>query len=279
MRQSLTLSKEDIVETFMKQVVSAYPEATIAQGEDNLHWNVELETGKSLVIYLGNVWDNYKRTNDINVVSSFIDTQIEMFKLLGQMEEGGPSVNTDIVYPVFRSAGFSTNAGEASKEHDKTTLSDDFSEALKVMYVQDHPQFVSFVIEDSLPDGWTGDMLADKAFSNLKKQGWVPPVETMKLSDLATIHVFNEGDKQYQAQFMVREMYEEHLGDYFFIGMPTRELTVVIQWNQDPDKHVQEAIHYTMTLKGMVLDMYSNQANPLTHALHRVSDGDIKLLG
>jgi hypothetical protein len=285
MSNPFVLDRQRFVETCVDHIKKLEPNAVLTQEQNELHWKVDLGENKIMHMYLGNVWENYSRTMDLGGISAYLDTQVEMFKLFDNLAKNG--VDPELVYPVFRDAGFNPTESakkkmkDPSKAEGKEAMTDDFSEDLKVFYVQNHPKFVSFVVEDQVPDGFTPDTLAEKAFDNLKKQGWEPPVESMELGPFATLHMFYNSDKQYQAQFMVKEMYEEHLGDYFFLALPTRDHAVVIQWREDPDKHMHTGIpqSISMTLKQTAVTMFKTEANPLTHILHRISNGDVKRLG
>lgn len=273
--EGLMLTREAVIDLILDNLKEKAPEAIVKQAQDDFHYEVDLGTGAAMHLYLGNAWDNYQRSKNPQVLVDFIDVQIELFAYMNKLDKGG--VDVDKVFPVLRQASFDVSAGVKDKVEDKSVLKDAFSSELSVLYVQDHPKFVSFLVEKQLPENYTSDMMVEKAFENLKEQGWVEPVHTIPLG-LATVYFFHESDKQYQAQFMVKEMYEPHLSDYFLLALPTRDISIVVAFHDEPDAHLEESKEIARTLQMQAFQMFRNEQNPLTPKLHRVTDGDIKLL-
>jgi hypothetical protein len=148
------------------------------------------------------------------------------------------------------------------------------------VYIEDAERFVSFVASNRLPDGMTEDELSDIAYANLKKQGWVAPVDSIDIGEHATLHIFHNPTLPYQAQFTVRDMFLPHLGDYFMFAIPTRDYSIVIQFKKDPDTFLAAATDMTVRLKHMAVAMHTQEVNPLSSIIHRVSATDgVRVIG
>lgn len=273
------LTKEKFVTLCVGKLQEKLPEDAVITKTDDMHYDVELSDDHKIGVYLGNVWSNYQRSGNYSVIEEFIDVQTELLTYMNKLNT--KQLDMDQVFPVFRDVGFDVDKDGKMKEKnkDKGMIVDSFSDAFKILYVQDHPKFVSFLINDQLPDGVTEEELTDRAFENLKRQGWVAPHESIDIEDVATVHFFKNTGKQFQAQFMVREMYEPHLGDYFWFSLPTRDHAVVVAWHKNPDDHMEMGAHIAMTLKKQTIEMYERMQSPLSHVIHRVTEGDVKLLG
>lgn len=272
------LTRERFIDACIDNLKKLMPTAVITQEEDDFHWKIDSGDGKIMGMYLSNIWENYSRTKDLKTVTHFIEMQVDIMNL---GKDSKSILNMDNVYPVLRTKDFSPGKGVKMKDGKDASLNDikeDFTDALSIFYVQDHPQFVSFVVESMLENGETTEQLSDKAFENLKKQGWKQPIESMKVHNSCTIHVFESGDS-YQCQFMVKDMYQPHLGEHFYFAVPTREIAVVMQWHEKPENLPQPvALGLIATFKKMAVDIYNGQANPLSHVMHRVKPGDIASL-
>ena len=276
--EEFKMTREGFINYVIAQVKANLPGCDVNQvdPDDDFHYRIEMSDKKSLELSLDNAWNNYQRTGDLEVIRQFLTVQKELNDKISQLENKGLSLEN--VYPVLRPANFSMRSAQSEDEKARL-ISDTFSEALKVLYVEDNPNFVSFVVSGQLPDGVTEDELSARAFENLKAQGWVEPCEKIDIKDIATVYIFEEHGKQYQAQFMVKEMYEEHLGDYFFVGFPTREITLVVAWHKNPDDYIKETQDLAIKLKMMTEDMYNNYTSPISPLIHRITEGDVKLLG
>lgn len=250
---------------------------------DEMNYNVSLaddEEGSSMQVYLGNVWNNYERTQDINTGLEFLNAQAKVIKQKNSIVNDG--VDLSRVYPVLRAIEFGNELSEKQKAIGSTAhmVSDEFSENLKIVYAQDNDAFVSFVMSKQLEDGLTEDILSEKAFENLKAQGWIEADEVIDVGDIARVHIFHESDKQFQGQFMMRELYEKHLGQYFHFALPTRETAVVLEFKVNPDEYLQACVELDKRLKIMSLDMFHSLPNPLSHVIHRMRAGDgVAVLG
>lgn len=268
------LTQQEFVDFILNEMKTIAPNYEFVK-EDDLNYEVKAagEKGAKLKIFLGNIWENYQRTNDINVTKEFLDVQVNLFK---QIDTDIKDIDLDTVYPVLRGVGFGSRKFD---EKDAGMVFDEFSKDLEVLYVEDSPTHVSFVTKSRIPDGMTEEQLTDRAFENLKKQGWVEPVEKLDIGDYATLYFFDENNKQYHGQFLVSEMYKEHLGDYFQFVLPTRTTAVVIAFKKDPDDFLPIATQLSVKLKMTGVNMYNDLPNPLSHVIHRMSEEGVKVLG
>lgn len=242
--------------------------------------DIDGDKDSSMQVYLGNVWNNYERTQDINTGLEFLNAQAKVIKQKASIVNDG--VDLTRIYPVLRVVDFGLELSEKQKAMGSTAhmVSDDFSKELKIVYAQDNDAFVSFVMCKQLEDGLTEDILSEKAFENLKAQGWIEADEIIDVGDIARVHIFHESDKQYQGQFMVRDLYEKHLGKYFHFALPTRETAVALEFKVNPDEYMQVCLELDKRLKLMALDMYGSLPNPLSHVIHRMRAGDgVAVLG
>lgn len=259
------LSQHDFIDFMLNHMQLVVPGVTHAKVDD-LTYEFSLDEDKKVQIYLGNAWDNYQRTGDINTATHFLNTQAKVFKMMrGELGD----VDLSCVFPVIRNKGFANGAEVKAEEAglDDVMVRDELSVTFDVVYVEDAPGFVVFVTKNRLGEIEVEDFV-DTAFENLKKQGWVEPIESLDIGDFATIHFFHEADKQYQAQFMVKELYEEHLGDYFHFAFPTRDDAIVMQFHKNPDEHLEMAGELAIRFKTTAVNMYQTLPNPLSHVLH-----------
>lgn len=269
---SFVLSYDKVVAYVQAEILKEFPGYEFTPGEDKWHYtfkpkNAPADDKKQIISNFENVWENYDRTKDLGIINPFIASQK---KAIEYMINGKHDIDAAKVFPVLRTTGFKKNM-DGSAKGISTLLSDTFSDVLDVVYVEDHEHMVTFLVENNLPAGLDSDQTVQRAFANLKAQGWVDADESVAIDDIATIHFYQETDKQYQAQFMVKEMYQPHLGDFFYVAFPTRDVTIVVQWHKPPHEVAPLSLGITQTLKGNAWELYNNGQGPLTHVLHRVS--------
>lgn len=272
------LTKSEFVEIALRKLQQAVGNKKIEKTEEDLTYAIQIDENENNVmnLYLGNVWESYKRTDNLNVLDGFIDVQKSIVSNIESMSK----VNLDAIYPVFRTVSFGKGAEELAeeKETENTMIQDDYSKELSIYYVQDNPQFVSFVTRNN-DNAYTDDEITEAAFNNLKRQGWIDPVEKIDIGDIATLYMFSNTDKQFQAQFMVSDMYRKHLGDYFHFALPNRETAIVVAFHVNPDEHIELGMQIARQMKETAVTMYSNLPNPLSHVIHAVDKRGVRVLG
>lgn len=283
MTKQTLLTREHFIQFVMGKIEEIWPNALVEQGKTDMDYTIKQseEDAMAVGIYLGNLWSNYQRTNDLNTIMDYLNIQINVN---ANIEEMAKTLNIDAVFPAFRRAGFSklenTIPEDMKDKEEVWMIQDDFSDALEVVYIEDSERFVSFVSSNRLPKGMTEDELSDIAYANLKKQGWVAPVDSIDIGEYATLHIFHNPNLPYQGQFGVREMFEPHLGDYFLFAIPTREYSVAVQFKKDPDTFLAMATDMAVRLKHMATAMNQKELNPLSDIVHRVSIADgVKVIG
>lgn len=276
---SFEMDYNRFVDYFMEQAAINYPDFSIKPGEDEWHFEISKDddSNMSMVVNLNNVWENYVRTKDLTLITQFIEAQKGIADFTKNADK---AANPDMVFPVVRPATFKESVSEKSKEMKVHTLFKPVDQEIDILYVQDHPQFITFLMDNMIPEGYTEESIKEKAFHNLKAQGWHKASESVDIQDIATIHFYHHGDKNYQAQFLFPELYKEHLGDYFFVGFPTRDEVVVLQWHKNPDEVMEMAKSLALTFIHTIYDIYGKGVSPLSPMVHSVKgNGDIKVLG
>lgn len=215
------------------------------------------------------VLSEFDKTGNLNVLVDFINTQAALFSRVANLSEGRVRLDvTDSILPIVRPADFSPYASKDVKE-----VSDAVGKGVKIMYAYDSPKGLEFIHQGSIPPGFTHDSLTDKAFENLKSNGWMEHKHKHD-GPGADLYVFEGAGRAFQAQFLVSEWTKTHLGEEFYFAFPTMESAFVMVPRRESEYGIFQLLgggpqHALKSLANQVYHTHEKSLSPVAYSFKK----------
>ncbi|MNX93058.1 hypothetical protein D3C86_1252300 [compost metagenome] len=147
------------------------------------------------------------------------------------------------------------------------------------MYAYDSPKGLEFIHQGSIPPGFTHDSLTDKAFENLKGNGWMEHKHKHD-GPGADLYIFEGAGRAFQAQFLVSEWTKKHLGEEFYFAFPTLESAFVMVPNRASEYGIFQLLGGgpQQALKSLVNQVYHTHDKSLSPVAYSFKKGKIDVL-
>ncbi|MEX2461113.1 MAG: hypothetical protein WD469_07390 [Paenibacillaceae bacterium] len=225
------LRKKDLTEFVMKRVREFAPAISFEQGEDALTFRlVEPNGDASGWLWLHNIWHDYQRSGDLNIVINFINGQIEAMLYMKQMTEQPRGVDIFNVYPAIRPQNYVND----QKEQIGRCFNDASVPGLDTVFVERKEGFLVILNEDVVKPVLVymdENEIKKQAYENLRKRGWVEPemiIPAMNVEEDGTFHVFHSPGYPFHHQFLLSDMSSVHLPNSFLVTFPGQYMAVVL---------------------------------------------------
>jgi hypothetical protein len=262
----MLLNREAFNKLAVNLVKKHFPEYTF-KNFDAQKSTVELEKGGAIqYVGLSNAWTNYQRTSNINVLDDLLEGIQQAFGKQFLPKEG----NVEDLMPVIRPQGFNKKEMNGQRF---TAVHSPIAEGIEMLLVFNSPKFVSFAMENTLPQGYDPARVKVKGIENLFAKGWQSEAETENLP-YGTLYFYFNGANPFTAQFLFPEMYEDKIGKSFHISFPSYDSCCVLKLHQ----HVSsDSALKTLALhdfRAASYKVYEQLQSPLVPFVYEVSDGN-----
>jgi uncharacterized protein YtpQ (UPF0354 family) len=264
-------TKEEFIEFFVLRFGQNFKQYNLKlRQHENDHMKFDIEITVSpqkesyrQVVNLTNTWNNYNRTQDIHIIEGLIKTFEDLLRQT--MTKSADSVSMERLFPLVRKEKFHQEFAEGEQELYVTAL----AAGIEMVYAFDSPDYVQFVNGSDLPAGITLELVKEKAKENMKKQGWIKHDEYDEKA-CGIFRNFIDYEHVFNAQFLIPEMYQAHLGDFFYVSFPNTHITLTLKPKQ---YGLQEALERFKELSFVV---NRNMENPIVSSVYRVQGGWIE---
>lgn len=269
------LDRNAFIDFILTEIKKDTPGVEFQQLENDFLYKLtyrNLPEGCKGTMDLINVWNNYQRTGSINTLREFVSAHLNAYKHFMNEALKGRTIDLETVLPIIRGR---ENVKKIIEEGN--AMYDDLSQEILMLYAENFADSISYVPQ-KLPEGYKSEQVKEKAFENLKKQGWCEPIEVIK-QNAGNIMLFVNDKMPYQGQFFLKDMREKYLGQIIFMSFPSRDFTVVfkpdiIQLNNKDilDKNLD-------IVKNITVDLFMKQPNPTSHVIHKITSDGLFALG
>jgi hypothetical protein len=213
--------------------------------------------GDKEIFYLENIYREYQKSPD-DFSLEHVLVAMEKFNPKKKVIESG---DFSSIYPVIRSY------------KDKDYYGEKITHDLSLNYILDYPTHVQF-IDNTQVNPKIEKKIKMSAFENLFKQGWVVH-ENEEENAAGKMLVFKELDKNYQAQFLMKGMFQKYLGDQFYIILPSKHLSIVLI----PKGDEESVLEGMLKLKEFAVKLYAKESYPISEKLYYVKNGEFNFMG
>lgn len=268
------MTREDAVSFILDNLKLAFPTAHPEPlgNEEYKIWFTETKADVDVSINLNETLDSFAASDDVNVLIDYLNIQVVGFKeAIETGKEWLPQPTYSNLFPIMRSIDFNPT-GEAKLLEDKLSIE------YKLLYAEtksQNPQV--WVTQENLKPGYDHDKVVDKAFANLKARGWVKH-KKKALAPGSKVFIFDHDEHPYQAQFLIKEWTDKHLGKKFYFTTPSDKVTLVMV----PDLKGPLGMMYVDAALNAFVEAAEEMAQELKSTtydsvVHSVEDGKIKL--
>jgi len=271
----MVFNESEVVDFIIGRIKELYPNAHFEQLEQHKYrvWftgqSPLLDTGQA-EIYFGNIIENYKKTNNINTIVDFVNTYTEILNTYTD-RKADELINFDNVFPVIKLTGYGLGKNKPEVE----IVSDKLNKDLKFVYGENHATFVNYLY-NPLPESYTHGKVVEKAFSNLKRKGWLKEVDVNDINGIK-FYRFDSDEYPYQGQFFIREWAYEHFqtGNIVY-SFPTANITLAMAV---PNEHLISNLgsisSFQMIFAKMTEDTYRTNPSALTTKIFTLTEGKV----
>ena len=277
----MVFSEAEVVDFVLNRIKEIYPNAHFEKLEEDRYriWF----TGTSPVsdngeaeVYFGNVITNYNKTNDMNTLVDFVNAYSEILNTFSG-KSNQHLINFDNIFPVLKANDFSErlNTKLDKDKQEAIILSDRISNDLKFLYGENHPTFVNYLY-NPLPEGYNHDKVVEKAFSNLKRKGWMKEDEKTEINGIS-VYRFDSIAYPYQAQFFIKDwVYEYFKSPNLVFAFPTSSLTLVMAMAPEEALTNLPMIRPFLSIfQKMTNDAYDKNASALSRKIFGLHNGKV----
>ena len=264
------LDRDAFIYFILTEIKKVTPGVEFQQLENDFLYKLtyrELPEGCKVTMDLINVWNNYQRTGSLNTLREFISAHLTGYKHFMNEAFKGRKIDLEIVFPIIRGR-------ENVKKliEDGRAMYEDLSQEILMLYAENFADSISYVPQN-LPEGYKYEKVKEKAFDNLKKQGWCEPIEVVN-QNAGNIMLFANDKMPYQGQFFLKEMRDKHLGQIIFISFPSRDFTVVFKPDIVQLNNKDVLADNLDIVNNITEELFMKQPGPTSNVIHKMtSDG------
>jgi uncharacterized protein YtpQ (UPF0354 family) len=269
------LDRNSFIEFIITEIKKVTPGVEFQQLENDFLYKLtyrNLPEGCKVTMDLINVWNNYQRTGSLNTLREFVSAHLTGYKHFMNEALKGRTIDLEIVFPIIRGR---ENVKKIIEEG--SAMYDDLSQEILMLYAENFADSISYVPQ-KLTEGYKPEQVKEKAFENLKKQGWCEPNEVVN-QKAGNILLFINDKLPYQAQFFLKEMREKHLGRIIFISFPSRDFTVVFKPDIVQLNNKDILAENLDIVKNITVDLFMKQPGPTSHVIHKITSDGLFAMG
>ncbi len=178
---------------------------------------------------LHNIWEDYLRIGELNVIIDFMNHQLQVFQFTNRMNQDFKGVDLTKIYPTLRPYSF-----RSSQENGDEYLHDKHVPKLETLYIENQPGFFVFLSKEYVKPALiykNEEEIKLHAFENLRKKGWNPEhyqIPSPTMGQHATFHVYVKTEYPFQHQFFLPDLAQKHLSASYLCAVPARDMAVVL---------------------------------------------------
>lgn len=222
-------------------------------------------------VSLVNAWNNFQRTGDMALVATFVKGIKESLTRTKDEFISDHSQLSTLV-PVIRPERFSIKKFE---DKEVTLMHEPLAEGIEKIYAFDGEQMIHFTLEQLLPEEVRGEVAKQRAKQNLIDRGWVN-YRMKEALPYGTIYFFDNDRNPFNAQFVIPEMYERHLGTSFYITFPAYDTCVALKMHTYIHNSVRDRKSALAAFAAPTYTLYRTLKSPLVPFMYYVENGKIE---